>query len=376
MAFKYTSYIFLIILIGQFLLCGCKKTTEKKETRSFYMGVTPWPADFTDAELTKAYDFINQHCDLVSHHFDEGVPYEEAYKNLPWPTRLTNEVAQRKTKLTAGKVIFLSSSALTLSRKEKADYYSSSDAGISDSIKNYWRSLPANDNKVVTAYVNYISYLISQFKPAFVNYGVESNNLDWNPAAFLIYKEFLSKVYAQLKLKFPDIPFFVSFMVNESPIALGYAAQLMPYSDYVALSAYPYTVSGSTANGNTDPALFAADFFTRFLDLAPGKPWGFAETAYIAEDLIIPSFSLNKKGTDAWQQNYLNIICNLCNQRKADFLIWFCSKDYDAGDTRLKNLGLYQDLFGFWEDTGLKDENDRERGAYQLWLLWMEKIKE
>jgi hypothetical protein len=165
-------------------------------------------------------------------------------------------------------------------------------------------------------------------------------------------------------------------MVIESPVALGYAAQLIPYSDYVSLSVYPYIISSSTANGNTDPALLVADFFTRFLDLAPNKPWGFAETAYIAEDLIIPSISFNKKGTEIWQREYLNIICNLCNKRKAGFLIWFCYKDYDAGNARLKNLGLYQDLFAYWQDTGLKDENDRERMAYQSWLQWMSRVRQ
>ena len=43
------------------------------------MGVTPWPADFTSAEIDSAYQFINHHCDIVSHHFDEGIPYEDAY---------------------------------------------------------------------------------------------------------------------------------------------------------------------------------------------------------------------------------------------------------------------------------------------------------
>jgi hypothetical protein len=366
--------ILLVFLLSS-LLSGCKKSSGQKETRSFYMGVTPWPADFTDAELTEAYNFINQHCDIVSHHFDEGIPYEEAYKKLPWPAGLQNEVASRKTKVIPGKTIFLSSSALTLSRREKADYYTQSNT-ISDSIKNYWRSLPVNDSKVITAYVNYISYLVNEFQPKFVNYGVESNVLNWTPAEFALYKDFISKVYAQLKTAFPGIPFFVSFMVNESPATLNYASQLTAYTDYIALSAYPYMVSSSTANGNTDPSLFVSDFFTRFLDLAPGKPWGFAETGYIAEDLLIPSFSLNKKGTDAWQQDYLNIICNLCNKRKAGFLIWFCAKDYDAADARFKSLGLYQDLFGLWEDTGLKDENNRQRPAYQSWLQWMQKIKE
>jgi len=55
--------------------------------------------------------------------------------------------------------------------------------------------------------------------------------------------------------------------------------------------------------------------------------------------------------------------------------IWFCSKDYDAGNVHLKSLGLYQDLFGFWQDTGFKDEQGNERPAYNSWKIWMGRIK-
>lgn len=336
------------------------------------MAVTPWPADFTQQAIDDAYNFINQHCDMVSHHFDEGIPYEEGYKNLPWPQQLQNDVALRRSRTAAGKKIFLSVAALNLTRHEKADYYQRPD-NISDSLKNYWNQLAMNDDKIVTAYVHYVSYLIDQLQPQFVNYAVESNATLWDPNQFLLYKDFLSKVYTQLKTKYPHLPFFISFIVNEDPSALSLASQLIAYTDYISLSAYPYTSASTTSDSNTDPKRLPADYFTRFLNLAPAKPWGFAETGYIAQDLNLPSFSLMRHGTPEWQNDYLNLICQLCNSKKARFLIWFCYADYDAGDNRLKSLGLYNDLLGLWQDIGLKDENNAARPAYQLWLQWMNK---
>jgi hypothetical protein len=362
-----------LIIFQATMFVACKKEEKQIETRSFYMGVTPWPGDFTEQEVNNSYDFINNHCDIVSHHFDDGIPYEEAFNNQPFPTPLQQDIQTRKTKTAAGKKIFLSVSTLNLSRKEKADYYSR--AVVTGLVKNYWRQMPFNDDKMVTAYVNYISRLIEEFQPVYVNYGVESNNSLWNVADFAFYKDFLSKVYPKLKAKYPHIPFFISFIVDESGAGYNYASQLVPYTDFIGLSAYPYVVVSSSANGNTDPKSFPADFFNTFIDLSSSKPLAFAETGYIAENLVIPSFSLNKQGNDAWQKDYLETICRLCNERKAKLLIWFCHKDYDAASNTLRSLGLYQDLFGFWEDTGLKDETGRERPAYQSWLQWMERKK-
>ena len=69
-----------LLLSLSLLTIGCSTTESNvSEKRTFYMGVTPWPADFTSAEIDSAYQFINHHCDIVSHHFDEGIPYEDAY---------------------------------------------------------------------------------------------------------------------------------------------------------------------------------------------------------------------------------------------------------------------------------------------------------
>ena len=370
MPLKY-SILFSLALLVQ--LTACQKKKEVAGTRSFYMGVTPWPADFTEAEVKNAYTFINNHCDIVSHHFDDGIPYEEFFNTQPLPPKFLQEIQTRKTKTAAGQKIFLSVAALNLSRKEKADYYH--DALVTNAVKDYWKQFAVNDNKVVTAYVNYISYLVNELQPVFVNYGVESNTSLWNVAQFNLYKDFLSKVYAQLKAKYPSLPFFISFIVDESAEGIANATQLLPYTDYMGLSAYPYVTVSSSVNGNTDPNLFPANYFERFINLAPGKPLAFAETGYIAENLTIPSYSLNKQGNENWQKAYLEMICKLCNDKKAKLLIWFCHKDYDAGNNTLRNLGLYQDIFGFWEDTGLTDETGRERPAYQSWLQWMQRTK-
>jgi hypothetical protein len=367
------SFQIITLFLLIFSNISCKKNDPAVETRSFYMGVTPWPADFTEQEVNNAYEFINNHCDIVSHHFDDGIPYEEAFNDQPMPTRFQQEIQTRKTKTAAGKKVFLSVAALNLTRKEKADYYSN--VVVTDSIKNYWKQIPFDDAKVVTAYVNYISRLIDEFHPVYVNYGVESNHALWNTVQFNLYKDFLSKVYDRLKPKYPAIPFFVSFMVDETAEGLSFASQLLPYSDFIGLSAYPYVTVSSSANGNTDPAKFPSNYFERFINLDPNKPLAFAETGYIAENLVIPVFNLNKQGNDSWQKDYLEMICKLCNEKKAKLLIWFCFKDYDAGNNTLRSLGLYQELFGLWEDTGLKDEASRERPAFQSWLNWMQKKK-
>jgi hypothetical protein len=147
------------------------------------------------------------------------------------------------------------------------------------------------------------------------------------------------------------------------------------YTDLIGLSAYPYITVSSSASGNTDPKNFPSNYFEKFTNLSSSKPLAFAETGYIAEDLVIPSFSLNKQGNAGWQKDYLEMVLKFCNDKKAKLFIWFCSKDYDAGSNTLRSLNLYQDLFGLWEDTGLKDENGNERPAYTSWLQWMSKSK-
>lgn len=356
-----------------FWLTACKKTGAPADTRTFYMGTTTWPADFTNAELDTAYAFVNNHCDIISYHFDDGIPYDEALNNKPFPATFVQDLQVMINKTSPGKKVLLSVAALDHSRIAKAAYYSKT--VVADSIRNYWLALPFSHINMVTAYVNYISRLIELTHPDFVNYGVESNSALFNGAQFQLYKSFLSAVYAQLKSRYPALPFFTSFMVDETNEGLAYAAQLLPYTDYIGLSAYPYVTVSSSASGNTDPHNFPANYFERFRALDANKPLAFAETGYIAQNLVVPSYSLNKQGTPAWQEAYLQQVLTFCQQQKAKLFIWFCSKDYDAGNNTLRSLGLFQEFFLLWQDTGLKDENGALRPAYYTWLNWQAKQK-
>lgn len=369
-------YVVLIFTSVVLLLTNvkCSKTEPVADgTRSFYMGTTPWPADFTFSEVDTAYRFINDHCDIVSHHFDDGIPYDEAFNNTPMPPNFVQDVQTRLTKTAAGKKIMLSIAALAGFRIVKADYYNN--ALTPNNIKDYWRQLPVNNSKVITAYVNYVSWLVDRFHPIYVNFGVESNSSGWDPAQFILYKSFIAQVYPQLKLKYPNIPFYISFIVDETNEGFNYASQLIGYTDLIGLSAYPYVTVSSSANGNTDPANFPTNYFDKFSNLSTSKGLIFAETGYIAEDLHIPSYNLNKLGTAAWQKAYLELLLKFCNDKRAKIFIWFCSKDYDAGNNTLRNLGLFQDYFMLWQDTGLKDESGKERPAYSSWINWMKRLR-
>lgn len=362
----------LLTAVASFFISCDKNSPADENTRSFYMGTTPWPADFTAAEVDTAYQFINEHCDIISHHFDDGIPYEEVYTGQPFPVAMQQDIQTRLTKTNPGKKVFLSVAALNITRQEKPEYYNQS--AVSTGIKDAWKLKPVNDPAVITAYLEYISRLIDALNPVMVNFAVESNMSLFPSASFLQYKEFIAQVYPALKSKYPAIPFFVSFMVDETNTGFEYARQLLPYTDYIGLSAYPYTGVTSSANGNTDPSRFPAGYFDRYIRMAD-KPLAFAETGYIAENLLVPSYNLNKQGLETWQRDYFELICRICNENRAKLLIWFCSKDYDAGNIRLQSLGLYQDLFALWQDIGLKDPAGRSRPVMQSWLGWMQKKK-
>ncbi|ULQ51573.1 hypothetical protein [Flavihumibacter fluvii] len=351
-------------LFGLFFLTQCQKKKDTIPT-PVKLGVTPWPAEYSLASVASAYDFINRECDFVMQQIDEGIPYEEAFNKEPMPKALSEDIGFRKL-YTGTKPVFLSVSALSLTRKSKTSYYRLANETPPDK-KQYWESLPFDHPDVITAYVNYVEYLAGQFSPQWINFGVESNLDTWDPAEFARYKAFCAGVYAALKISHPGIPVFLSLVVNEEERSMHYARQLLPYSDWVALSAYPYTHVSSSANGNTDPDRFPEGYFERWLDLAPAKPWCFAETGYIAENLDVPEYSLHKEGTQLWQNRYLQKLGELMRARNGQFAVWFCYTDYDALIPTLEASGDYQPLFLFWRDTGLYDENNQPRPVLQTW---------
>lgn len=359
---KHTKFLLAVALI---CLASCRKTGPAVP-EPVKLGVTPWPAAYTAEAVQQVYDFIRTDCDFVTHHLDDGIPYEEAFHGMPMPASLETEISFRKSHTPAGKPVFLSISALDLSRSQRAAYWRNSPQ-TDNSIQEYWSNLPFDHPDVIKAYINYVKYLVSQFHPLWINYGVESNADRWTDSSFQHYKRFCASVYAALKQEYPDIPLMLSLMVSESEAGYQRVKELMAFTDWVALSAYPYTTVSSSANGDTNPDLFPAGYFEHWLNLDPVKPWCFAETGYIAEPLDVPEFDLHKNGQSGWQDRYLIKLGDLMRSKKGQFISWFCYADYDALIPVLKSMGEYQPLFLLWRDIGLYDEKHQARPSLKTW---------
>ncbi len=74
----------LIYLLISFLFISCAKEeasdpiASSSKTRSFYLGFTPWLYAATTASERTTYNYINNQGDLVAHHFQQGIPFDDA----------------------------------------------------------------------------------------------------------------------------------------------------------------------------------------------------------------------------------------------------------------------------------------------------------
>jgi hypothetical protein len=308
----------------------------------------------------------------VSHHFDAGIPWQEAYEGSAFPASLQNDIDKRVSGTAEHLKVLLSVSPLQYTRRDRAGFWKDRD----ESGKGqHWAGRKFSDSMVVAAYVNFIERMAQALRADYINFGVESNSGDWDPQEFEEYIVFLRQVYLGLQMRLPGRPLFISCMVLPENSYKMNAKKLAAIGDLVGLSAYPYSHAGSNTHGNTNPELLPKGLFEEYIDMGGGKPWCFAETGYIAEYLLLRNFGVSKAGKPEWQRAYVEKICKLAENRNAAFLVWFCHRDYDQGMRSMKAAGANAELYSLWQDTGLEDENGNERPALEMWQRWFSKTR-
>lgn len=366
--YKYTFILCLAIP----LLISCQKDKVKSEgeSRSFYMGFTSWPFDFSDSAKQYTTAKVNDLGDLIAYHFDNGIPWNEALANNNYPSQILNDLKEKKASIHAGHKLYVSLSALRSPRTKIALYRSTSD---NQPLPSPWDTIGFNNPMVVNAYVNYCSLLIDKLNPDYFNYGIESNSNEWIARDFSKYKLFCSGVYAALKHKYPSLNLMLSVMVDSDPKSFNNAAELMPYTDFIALSIYPYIYTGSSTNGDTNPDNFPADWLSKMASIAPNKKFGIAETGYIAEDLNLSNYGITKHGTPAWQTTYITKLLDECNHLNAEFVVYWEIRDYDLGWQYLQSIGLTDQALAAWKDIGLIDGSGLARPSLSIWKDWLKK---
>lgn len=339
------------------------------ETRSFYLGFTPWPYDATQMAVDDTNQRIQDNGDIVAHHLTTGVPWEEAFTGQAYHPNVEAELTGRVQMLQPGKQVYLAIDSLNGLRDSMARNWGEN---FSEPRPAPWDMRTFADTEVATAYVNFALDLIDRFDPLYFNYGTEISELMLNdPAAFDDYVLFAERVYDGIKAVHPDLPLMVSIAAKspgtaEMATIASEFARIRSYVDIVGVSIYPYAFFEHADRG--DPASLPADWLSQISSLADGRPLAVTETGWIAEDMVIPEFGADVASNAAFQDAYVARVLSEADQLGMPFVIWFAHVDFDA----FWNGALMQDpLALIWRDTGLVDENLVPRPALGEWQAWL-----
>jgi len=340
-------------------------------TRSFYMSMTPHPYDYVPDAVNETYAFVNAHTDMICHHFDNGIPWPEAFEKRAYHPAVEEDLNFRVDKLERNQPVYLAIAPLHTDRHSMALYW-----GESSQMERPedWKQREFDDPEVISAYINFCIDLIQRFDPVYMNYGVEVSGT-WKSESdphFLQFLTFCEEVYTSLKATYPDLPVFVSLMKPTEKLTASQKTinrLLLQYSDFVTVSTYPFGIMDGIPPGHPDN--LSRDWFSSMVALAPEKPFAVAETGYNAEDLIISEYDWNIEGKEEWQAEYVAFLLEEMNRLDAVFVVWFVSWDYDLAYERIEDMN-FPPWVKIWKDCGFLDEKGTPRQSLGVWDTWLQ----
>jgi len=343
-------------------LCDSDQSLDVVTSRSFKMGFTTWSfgPDAEDVEAT--YQFINGHADIYSEHLDEAIPWKALLNHTAFPTKFNNDMAYKVSKRSANQQMLLSVSLLNIDRNNL--------------MKDYDGTVPLysamNDIAIEDAYFDYLVYLIELFKPNYLVTAMEVNELKVkSETRWEEYKLLMSNIRSRIKTAYPSLQisesvtlhnWYLPNVENQTAFVDDITSYINQNLDFAAISFYPF-LKGMHTKTDMQKAF-------DFLHGETIKPVAFVETSHIAEDLVVPSFSLNINGSVCEQKEYLEVLLLNAWLHDYQFIIWWAHRDFDElwaiFPDETKDLGL------LWRDTGLLDEAGNERPAFETWQKILE----
>lgn len=353
------------------ILCVFLSVSASAQTRSFYMGFSPWLYEASLNAQDWVYDTIFQYGDIISEHMEEGVPWQESYDNVEFPINFLTEINSRVTRVPSGKKVLLQVSPLNISRDGLAPNRGNT---ANEPLTAPWNTYEFNSPQVKTAFRNYVFRMKEYFQPDYLQIGVESNLLYRNnPSKWAAYVELHQYIYTELKTYYPDLPVSVSlFCVPFFPQwsapdnlqdQLNALADLETHADLIAFSMHPF-MSGLLAES------FPSDYCSTLFSYT-NKPIAISESSYPAQvwQTITPPV-LTFNGSQEKQDAFLLDILTNANTYNLQYVIWYSVRDYD---TLWKNTLGESELALIWRDTGLYDEPGEARDAMDTWKAWYAK---
>ena len=370
------SRIFLIFLMAVLNLSQACTSKEDKAapTRPYYMGLTPFPFDISTVEAVEyVYDKIQADADLIAHHFDNGIPWDQALlstDHTTYPDKVQGDWYFRKSHTPAGHSVYVEVNPLNGMRYDLAPLWNTT--GDNQPLTGTdWDGRAFNHDDVKKAFLNYCISVIDYFNPDYFAFGVEVNLLrHQNEAEWDAYVELHRETYTALKSLYPDLPLFVTLtggdLVDEYSQCdhadqMDALSDIMGYTDYFAISIHPFFAQ-------TPGALIPADMFDKIFALNTGhKPACITETSFPAEELTMAAYDpvITFAGTPEKQVEYFNLLLSESEAISLEFVVNFLVRDYDV--LWSTTLGSPEDINKAWRDTGFYDQEGNERPVLDVW---------
>ena len=336
---------------------------ENQPARHYRLGFTPFPHEISLEAVEYTYERLAQDADIVAHHFDDGIPWPEALAGEPYALAYQAEWRGRRNSTPENHDIFLSLTPINIDRNGLAPYRGTTG---DMPLPAPWDSYDLTHPNVKTAFYNHVVRAIDFFEPEYVAIGIEVNLLVTNtPTAWPGYLALHQETYTRLKDRYPNLPIFASvfgpdlldgYRDEPDPAAQAAAfADLMPYSDYYAISLYPYMTRYMTTT-------IPDDMFTALFALSD-KPIVISETGYPAETLSVFDGNLVMPSDPQKQAGYIAKLLAAADRHDVRFIVNFVLRDYD----RLYEQIGGGDLAAVWRDTGLYDGSGKPRPALAVW---------
>lgn len=357
----------VIVAVCGVMLVGCPPGPP---TRTFYMSFTQWPYDSGAEAIGETFDLIRPNSDMLSFHFDEGVPWPEAFAGGAYNPNYEGFLSLMLEEREGADTVYLALSSLNPGRTNLADY-----RGAEGNLPRPapWNGFGFAFEDVVFAYSNFCLEMITRFQPKFFNYAIDATELYFeNPALWALYVDFNAQVYANIKARHPALMVGISVPLRnpgdpQSETLRARVNDLHPYFDFLGVGIYPYAFFGPQVTGN--PATLEKGWLSQAVRMARGKPVAIAETGWIAEDLVVNSFGISIPGRPEWQDAYVNRLLLAAEEINALFVVWYTVADYDRLLAGLPEELL--DVIKIWRDTGLYDENLNARPALATWQQFL-----
>jgi hypothetical protein len=370
MQYKPVCFILALLVLAA---SACFEAPESNDTprpeilvdsRCFYMGLTPFPWDFSIQAVVDTNQGIARHGDIISHHLEQGVPWSEALAGEPFHPTMMEDWNGRKA-MAEGKKIFLSLTPLNEGRNGKDLYRGEKD---DMPLPPAFENLALNHPDVQTAYLNYCLRAITHFSPDYLAITIEANELFHNaPQLWPDFIELYQNTYTGIKAQYPDLPVCGTISLHnltnpgwtDREEQQKQITDFLAYNDFAGISYYPFMA------GQSERPLETFDWLRSFTD----KPIAITETGYPAETIELPTYQVTITGNTGLQDTYIHTLLERANQDGYIFVIHYLYRDYDALWEKIK--GFSPEAFVVWKDCGFLDGQGRPRPAFDTWKAYL-----